>query len=97
MIHDRIIDFTTEAVKDIYLDDNEQPITREEYERALAQRTTGYTCPQCGAQTFGMFEPFLERGIRAWCSSCGYMVGDKKQIDAWIRAHPEAIEPEEYE
>lgn len=97
MIHDRIINFDNETVLDVYLDDYEQPITQEEYERNLAQKTTAYTCPQCGARTFGMFEPFLERGIRAWCSSCGYVVGDKKQMEAWIHSHPEAIEPIEDE
>lgn len=31
-----------------------------------------FECPRCHNLTFGRFEPFVVKGIDAWCSACGY-------------------------
>ena len=94
MIHDRIIDLSSDASIDRYYTNDGTPLTREEYMNALARETTAYTCPMCGKPTFGRFEPYVERGIDAWCSACGYMVGNKEKIAAWYHAHPEQDDDE---
>lgn len=91
MIRDKIINLTEEDKPgiELFYDDNETPITREDYERAMAQ--IGNVCPMCGSHIYGYYAPFAERGIDAWCAECGYSHGDKAKIREWYEAHPEKV------
>ena len=73
----------------MYTDDEGHPLAVNEYDAELARQTTAYICPECGSPTFGKFEPFAQRGIKAWCSNCGYQVVDKASYQGWLRMHPE--------
>ena len=92
MIHDRIIDLTNDTEAEIFYDDQGWPVSSADFENA-AREVTGYICPECGSPTFGKFEPFVDRGILAWCSSCGHQVVDKARYLAWQEKHKDDIAP----
>lgn len=39
-----------------------------------------FECPRCHSKTFGRFEPFVNRGIKRWCSACGYTETDNSEL-----------------
>ncbi len=92
MIRERRIDIATDTETQRAFSDNGEPLSLEEAERRSKQGN--FTCPECGAPTFGRFEPFVERGITRWCSNCGYMEHDKATFKAYVKNHPETIERE---
>lgn len=92
MIRDRVLDLTNDTEQELFFDENGWPVSSAEFEQA-ARETTGYVCPECGKPTFGKFEPFIERGIIAWCSSCGHQVVDKARYLAWQELHKQDYAP----
>lgn len=64
------------------LDDNGLP-TNEPFTEAPLQE---FECPDCHNLTYGRFEPFVNRGIEAWCSTCG----KTKYTEAALKAFAES-------
>lgn len=92
MIRDRVLDLTNDTEQELFFDENGWPVSSAEFEQA-ARKATGYICPECGKATFGKFEPFVDRGILAWCSSCGHQVVDKERYLAWQELHKQDYAP----